>query len=230
MLIQSVAFRQSKSFSDCPDGSIPEPPTKPDREAASHRFFAHRTDPRFAGKKVFVIRRQQAIMPNHCSSSNVSGYKLLWYCCTCNALWVLRFATQFVMLLAVPPHSSRQLLCPSRHFVHSFLRYASLHHVRSQAICCKAGHPKPTTQSHTHGNAPAFSQANSTILTGFHFASLRYSFTSVAFSPPAALFSCARRQPHLGCVHLAAANCSCRTSISQSIAKVHLHSSAASVP
>ena len=36
--------------------------------------------------------------------------------------------------------------------------------------------------------------------------------------------------PHFGCVHLATANCSCRTSISQSIAKVHLHSSAASVP
>jgi len=35
-------------------------------------------------------------MPNHCSSSNKSFYKLLWYCCTCNALRVLRFATQFV--------------------------------------------------------------------------------------------------------------------------------------
>ncbi len=28
--------------------------------------------PRCAGKKVFVIHRQQAIMPNHCSSSNKS--------------------------------------------------------------------------------------------------------------------------------------------------------------
>jgi len=86
------------------------------------------------------------------------------------------------------------------------------------------------TQSNTHGNAPAFPQANPAILTGFHSASLRHSFTSVAFSPPAALFSFARRQSHLGSVHFATANCSCRTSISQSIAKVHLHSSAASVP
>ena len=42
------------------------------------------------------------------------------------------------------------------------------------------------TQRNTHGNAPAFPQAIPTILTGFHSASLRHSFTSVAFSPPAA--------------------------------------------
>ncbi len=93
---------------------------------------------------------------------------------------------RFVMLLAVPPHSSRQLLCPSRHFVHFFLRYASLHHVRSLTICYKAGHPICFTHSLPHGNAPAFTQAFPTILTGFHFASLRHPFTSVAFSPPAA--------------------------------------------
>lgn len=29
-----------------------------------------------------------------------SGYKLLWYCCTCIALQVLRYASQFVTLLA----------------------------------------------------------------------------------------------------------------------------------
>ena len=93
---------------------------------------------------------------------------------------------RFVILLAVPPHSSRQLLCPSRHFVHFFLRSASLHHVRNSTICSKAGHPKPHTKSNTLGNAPAFPQAIPTILTGFHSASLRHSFTSVAFSPPAA--------------------------------------------
>ena len=59
---------------------------------------------------------------------------------------------------------------------------------------------------------------------------LRHFFISAGFSPPAALFSFARRPPHLDCIHLAAANCSCRTSISQSIAKLRLHSSAASVP
>ena len=67
------------------------------------------------------------------------------------------------------------------------------------------------------------------MLTGFHSASLRHTFTSVSLSPPAAHNLLAVRS-HFGCVHLAAANCSCRTSISQSIAKVHLHSSAAFVP
>ena len=63
------------------------------------------------------------------------------------------------------------------------------------------------TQTNTHENATAFPQANPTILTGFHSASLRHSFTSVAFSPLAA-HNLARRPPHFGCVHLADANCS----------------------
>lgn len=44
-------------------------------------------------------------------------------------------------------------------------------------------------QSHT------FLQANATILTGFHSASLRHSFTSVAFSPPAAHYFARRLSP-----------------------------------
>jgi len=39
---------------------------------------------------------------------------------------------------------------------------------------------------HRTGECTSLSQAISTILTGFHFAALRHSFTSVAFSPPAA--------------------------------------------
>ena len=54
---------------------------------------------------------------------------------------------------------------------------------------------------------------------------LRRFFISAGFSPPAAFFYFARRSPHLGCVHLAAANAH-SSLISQSIAKVHLHSSA----
>ena len=95
----------------------------------------------------------------------------------------LRSLSHFLQLIR---HSSRQLQCPSCHLVHFFLRYASLHHVRSLPICCKAGHPICFTHSLTHGNAPAFTQAIPAILTGFHFASLRHPFTSVAFSPPAA--------------------------------------------
>ena len=53
-------------------------------------------------------------------------------------------------------------------------------------------------------------------------------FISAGFSPPAANLYFARRSPHLGCVHLAAAIAH-SSLISQSIAKVHLHSSATSV-
>lgn len=54
-------------------------------------------------------------------------------------------------------------------------------------------------------------------------------FISAGFSPPAANFYFARRPPHLGCIHLAAAIAH-SSLISQSIAKVHLHSSATFVP
>ena len=50
-------------------------------------------------------------------------------------------------------------------------------------------------------------------------------FISAGFSPPAANFYFARRQPHLGCVRLAPAIAH-SSLILQSIAKVHLHSSA----
>ena len=53
-------------------------------------------------------------------------------------------------------------------------------------ICFKAGHPFCPGTNQCTWNAPAFPQASPTILTGFHSASLRHPFTSVAFSPPAA--------------------------------------------
>ena len=77
-------------------------------------------------------------------------------------------------------------LCPSCHFIHFVLRSASLHLVRSYANCFKAWHPALYTKAQHSGNAHAFSQSHAIILTGFHFASLRPPFISVAFSPPAA--------------------------------------------
>ena len=96
---------------------------------------------------------------------------------------------------------------PPRSFLPS-LRFIS---PRSQlCICFKAGHPFCPGTNQCTWNAPAFPQASPTILTGFHFAALRHTFTSVAFSPPAAHNWLALRT-HFGCVHLADANCSCRT-------------------
>ena len=100
---------------------------------------------------------------------------------------------RFVILLAVPSPSFGQLLCPSRHFVHYFLRSASLHLVRSYPFASWPGIPLARRKS-LHMGCTSHSQANATILTGFHFAPLRHSFTSVAFSPPAA-YNLARRPP-----------------------------------
>ena len=63
---------------------------------------------------------------------------------------------RFVILLAVPSPSFGQLLCPSRHFVHFFLRSASLHLVRSYSFASRPGIPLANAQTNTQGNAPAF--------------------------------------------------------------------------
>jgi len=90
-----------------------------------------------------------------------------------------------------------------------------------QGIVCIAKHNSIHMQPHT------FSQANPTILTGFHFASLRHSFTSVAFSPPAAYYL-ARRPPTSATFTLRLLIAHSYL-ISQSTAKVHLHSSSRAV-
>lgn len=94
----------------------------------------------------------------------------------------LRSLSHFLRLIR---HSSRQLLCPSCHFIHFVLRSAALHHVRSLTICCKAWHTIKHTKQST-SDAHTFPQSIATILTGFYFATLRPPFISVAFSTPAA--------------------------------------------
>ena len=150
---------------------------------------------------------------------------LLWYCCTCNALRAaitgLSYSLQFLLI----PHGSYCVLHATS-FITSFV---PLHYTTFAAkpFCCKAGHPKPHTKQYTW-DAPAFPQAIPTILTGFHFAALRHTFTSVAFSPPAAYYL-ARRPPTSAAFTLRMLIAHSYL-ISQSTAKVHLHSSAASVP
>ena len=61
------------------------------------------------------------------------------------------------------------------------------------------------------------------------FRSVHRYFISVLLSPLAAHFILLAGAPHFGFAQLANANCLCRTSISQSIAKLRLHSSAAFV-
>jgi hypothetical protein len=98
---------------------------------------------------------------------------------------------------------------------------------RSQLhICFIAGHPCSQAQSNTQG-CTSHSQANATVLTGFHSAALCHSFTSVAFSPPAAYYL-ARRPPTSAAFTLRLLIAHSYL-ISQSTAKVHLHSSSRAV-
>lgn len=90
-----------------------------------------------------------------------------------------------------------------------------------------AGQPISQAQIITQG-CTSHLQANATILTGFHSASLCHSFTSVAFSPPAAYYL-ARRPPTSAAFTLRMLIAHSYL-ISQSTAKVLLHSSATSVP
>lgn len=80
---------------------------------------------------------------------------------------------------------SGSYLCPSCHFILYVLRSTSFHHVRSWSPCYIAGRPGSQHTFHPPGT-PSHFAALPTILTGFHFATLRPPLISVAFSPPAA--------------------------------------------
>ncbi len=129
---------------------------------------------------------------------------------------------RFVILLAVPPHSSRQLLCPSASFIQPLL-IRSIPPCSLPYCCFSAWHPATKHSPNQAGCTVTFTSLLHGSLGSISLLP-RY-FISAGFSPPAAFFYFARRPPHLGCVHLAAAIAH-SSLISQSIAKVHLHSSA----
>lgn len=142
-------------------------------------------------------------------------------------LWVLRFTSQFVILLAAPTHSSRQLLCPSQPFTQPLLHYVSFHLVRfstsAAAPCILIQSQLPIT-----AGCKGTSASQHTTLTGLHFTAFsRVSFSTIQ-STRCHTFLLAGRPFRLR--SLCAANCFCRTSSSQSCTSVHLHTSAASVP
>ncbi len=129
---------------------------------------------------------------------------------------------RFVILLAIPSHSSRQLLCPSASFIQSLL-------IRSIApcsllyYCFSAWHPAAKHIPKRAGCTVPSTSCRTAHLASFHcFLAISFQQASVH---PLPVFIFARRQPHLGCIHLAAAIAHSYL-ISQSIAKVHLHSSA----
>lgn len=147
------------------------------------RITAH---PTLQGKKVSLRLSWQVDAPNQCGSANKAVYKLVWYWHTCIALRVLRFATQFVTLLATPVACVRAATCVI-HATSFISSSVPLHYTTFAAILFASRHG---TLSHTQSKAQVmhmlFRKAQATILTGLHSATLRPPFTSVAFSPPAA--------------------------------------------
>lgn len=148
-------------------------------------FIIRSTDPRCK-----VIRCSSCLFGKQMCQTNAAAamksvYKLLWYCCTCIALRVLRYATQFVTLLAAHTAFVTAALVsfmPLRSFRPSF-RFTSPRSQLDHLLQGMAHYPhtkQSTSDAHT------FSQANATILTGLRSATLRPPFTSVAFSTPAA--------------------------------------------
>ena len=131
-----------------------------------------------------------------------------------------------VMLLAAHQPSVRAATVSFQPASFNRSSLVPFHHVHSHAHCFRALHPALHTKQNLQ-DAQSLSQTR-LMFTWLHYtASSLFHFSRP--SPPAALFYFARRQPHLGCVHLAAAIAH-SSLISQSIAKVHLHSSAPFVP
>ncbi len=81
--------------------------------------------------------------------------------------WVLRCTAQFVILLAAPPHSSRQLLCPAPSFIHSLLPYC-IAPCSPSTHCVEAMCRQPYTKS-THNRQHSFDATHHTVrLPPFH--------------------------------------------------------------
>ena len=105
------------------------------------------------GNKVFVIRRQQVDMPNHCISSNKIVYYtfmvLLHMQCPSGCYAGLSYYLQFLLI----PHGSSCVLHATS-FITSFVPLHYTTFAANTFASKLASHSK--TQCNTHGNAPAF--------------------------------------------------------------------------
>ena len=122
---------------------------------------------------------RQADVPNQCSSSNESVYKLLWYCCTCIALRVLCYATQFVTLLAAHTAfvtAATVSFTPLRSLLPSF-RFITPHSQLNHLLQGRASLAKPQ-KLHTKGmHQPFASHPYNT-----HWVPFRCTTSSIHFS------------------------------------------------
>lgn len=130
------------------------------------------------GNKVFVIRRQQIDMPIHTA---ITIFQLFLKMKIVTAVCPSGCYHRFVILFAVPPHSSRQLSCPSPYFIHPL--HQSLITPCSQWLYVFGEHwIIISTSSYQHIR----------MLAWFYSLILRF-FISVRFSPLRCPYSYARR-------------------------------------
>ncbi len=122
---------------------------------------------------------RQADAPNQCSSANKSVYKLLWYWHTCIALRVLRYASQFVTLLAAHTAFVTAATCVlhATSFISSFV---PLHYTTFAARPFAARHGTLShTQSKSTSDAHSFSQSQR---YNTHWVPFRYTTSYIHFS------------------------------------------------
>lgn len=100
---------------------------------------------------------RQVAAPNQCSSANSLFMSLTWHWHTCIALRVLRFATQFVTLLATPAACVRAATCVL-HATSFFTSFVPLHFTTFVAghLATSPGDPGANTRS-IHPGRPAIS-------------------------------------------------------------------------
>ena len=119
---------------------------------------------------------RQGATPNHHRSSDRAVVSLIWYRCTCNALWVLRslsFSLQFLRI----PHGSYCVLHATSFIPSSFHCTPP---VRSLSLAMRQGIPVPRHKHHTR-TAPASLQTTPQSSLGsiplhsssFHFSSVQ---------------------------------------------------------
>ena len=131
------------------------------------------------GKVQQVMRQPLAALPKK------SFVLLLWFWQSCNALRVLRFASQAVTFLAVHLPYVRAATVSFTQLCSFLPSFASLHHVRSHKFAFR--HCPSFLYCHpvlVEGQCLSASTRYNTHWVSLR--SLRHSFTSAGFSPPAA--------------------------------------------
>ena len=125
------------------------------------------TDPRCKVIRSLSGQVQQVDVPIHCSSGKLFVYVLLWFCHTCNALWVLRRLSHFLQFTS-PSFGQLAVFCIPLHSLLPSLRFISFHSLPMLMLFLYGVliHPQTLYTNHTY----SFRIPQSS----FHFITLHY--------------------------------------------------------